>query len=473
MSLLDRFSFRHLLLVAFLIIAALLGGAAVRGLFTLEGLLLRSGAGARAAVAETAAVQQLGERSVAMERAARQYLVLGDPVLRQRFDDAARDAQAALQQLDSIGLPESERQRWRELIETLRGQLAGEPATRPDREAVLALAFTELDELGVSIARQARHAADTRNRALLAELEAGRAELAHQMLAAIVIAVMLALGFGLWLARPLQRLETAVAGLGDNRLDETIAIAGPVDVRALGRRLEWLRLRLLELDADKARFLRHVSHELKTPLAALREGVALLEEGVAGALTDGQREVVRILRHNTAVLQAQIEDLLRFNAAAFEARRLVRRRVDLKALVRQCVDKQRLQWMARQLEVRIEGVPLVAEVDADKLGMALGNLLSNAIRFSPPRGTIRWQLAERAGRAVIGIADEGPGVAAADRARIFEPFYRGELQPEDAPRGSGIGLSIVHEVVTAHGGRIELLADGPGAHVQIELPHVG
>jgi two-component system sensor histidine kinase GlrK len=115
----------------------------------------------------------------------------------------------------------------------------------------------------------------------------------------------------------------------------------------------------------------------------------------------------------------------------------------------------------------------MAEVDVDKLGMALGNLLSNAIRFSPPGGHIRWHVAARAGRALIGVADDGPGVAAADRARIFEPFYRGEVQPDGAPRGSGIGLSIVHEVVTAHGGRIELLADGPGAHFQIELPHVG
>src|SRR3990167_237171 len=103
MSLLNRYSFRQLLLVAFLLIAALLGAASLRGLFTLEGLLLQSGAGARAAVAETAAVQQLGERTVAMERAARQYLVLDDPVLRQRFDDAAREAEEALRQLGGIG----------------------------------------------------------------------------------------------------------------------------------------------------------------------------------------------------------------------------------------------------------------------------------------------------------------------------------------------------------------------------------
>ena len=77
-------------------------------------------------------------------------------------------------------------------------------------------------------------------------------------------------------------------------------------------------LRLVELDADKSRFLRHVSHKLKTPLASLREGVSLLEDGVAGELSANQREVAKILRHNTGLLQGQIEDLLRFNTAAFD-----------------------------------------------------------------------------------------------------------------------------------------------------------
>ena len=84
-------------------------------------------------------------------------------------------------------------------------------------------------------------------------------------------------------------------------------------------------------------------------------------------------------------------------------------------------------------------------------------------------------MAEAGGRGGgHGVFTPGmPGVAAADRARVFEPFYRGELQPADAPRGSGIGLSIVHELITAHGGQIELQADGPGAHFHIELPHAG
>jgi len=283
--------------------------------------------------------------------------------------------------------------------------------------------------------------------------------------------VVLALANGIWLTRPLNRLEKAIIGLGENRLDESIRIEGPADLRMVGQRLDWLRLRLVELDADKSRFLRHVSHELKTPLASLREGVSLLEDGVAGELSDNQREIAKILRHNTGLLQGQIEDLLRFNAAAFEARQLRREKTDLLQLIEEQVEAQRLQWRARELQVAVEGKAVQAQVDRDKLGTVVANLLSNAIRYSPVQGRIRIRLSRLAEAVCIDFDDEGPGIAFDDRLRVFEPFYRGERQPPQAVRGSGIGLSIVQEYVAAHGGRVQLLPDGPGAHFKIELPH--
>ena len=283
---------------------------------------------------------------------------------------------------------------------------------------------------------------------------------------------MPALAFGIWFTRPLRQLENAIIGLGENRLDQAIAIAGPADLALVGERLNWLRLRLVELDADKARFLRHISHELKTPLASMREGVSLLEDGVAGALSHDQREIAQILRHNTALLQNQIEDLLRFNTAAFEARQLHRQTIDLLQLLEEQVDAQRLQWRARELSVSVVGESVKIALDPEKIGTAVANLLSNAIRYSPLKGNIRLELVRLPGLVRIEFHDQGIGVAQADRERIFEPFYRGERQPQDVVRGSGIGLSIVHEYVAAHGGRIELLQDQPGAHFRIELPHV-
>ena len=312
---------------------------------------------------------------------------------------------------------------------------------------------------------------EDRNTALVSQLDASRTRLTQQVAAAIALSVVLAVGFGLWLARPFRRLERAIVDLGENRLAGPINIGGPSDVRGVSQQLEWLRLRLTELDADKARFLRHVSHELKTPLAALREGVALLEDGVAGKLNMSQNEVVGILRQNTLALQGQIEALLRFNAAAFEARQLNRKKTDLLALLQEQVDAQRLQWQARQLSVQVQGAPVLLAVDPDKLGAAIANLLSNAIRFSPQGSTVLMQLSVQPESIRIDIQDQGPGVAQADRERIFEPFYRGERQPQDALRGTGIGLSIVQEYIRAHGGRVGLLSDSRGGHFRIELPN--
>jgi two-component system sensor histidine kinase GlrK len=109
-------------------------------------------------------------------------------------------------------------------------------------------------------------------------------------------------------------------------------------------------------------------------------------------------------------------------------------------------------------------------VDPERLGMALGNLLSNAVRFSPPGGRIRWWVGTLNGQVVLEISDNGPGIPEGEREHIFDPFYRGHVQPLNLPRGSGIGLAIVREQVAAHGGQVRLVARADGACFQILLP---
>jgi len=468
---LQRFSFRQLLVIAFLLIAALLGAASLRALFALESLTLQSRANAARALDLSGAAQSLEERSVAMERSARQSVVLDDRILRQRFRDEAGDATAILTRLAQEEIPAAKARPWRAHLETMLALLPGPPDTALERERQLTQEFRELEGINAAIAMQVQQAIVQRNQSLQDRLESSRQHLAQQVGWAIALAVAMALAFGIWFTRPLKRLENAIVGLGENRLDEVIAIDGPADLALVGERLNWLRLRLVELDADKSRFLRHISHELKTPLASLREGVSLLEDGVAGPLSHDQREIAQILKHNTGLLQSQIEDLLRFNTAAFEARQLHRQTVDLLNLLEDQVDAQRLQWRARELTVKVIGEPLKMEVDPEKIGTALANLLSNAIRYSPVKGTIELALSQQPGVVYIDIRDQGIGVAPGDRERIFEPFYRGERQPRDGVRGSGIGLSIVHEYIAAHGGRIALLAEQTGTHFRIEFPH--
>lgn len=469
---LQKFSFRQLLVIAFLLIAALLGAASLRALFTLEELTLQSRDGASQSLELSRLAQSLSELSVSMERTSRQSVVLDDRVLRLRFSDQAREAATLLASLTAQGLPSEPRQQWQEHLQAAGDLLTGAPNTALEREHQLAQEFRSLDRVNSAIAVQVQKTIQQRNQALEAKLEDSRSHLAQQVTWAIALAVAMALAFGIWFTVPLKRLEHAIVGLGENRLGQVIAIRGPADLAMVGQRLNWLRLRLVELDADKARFLRHISHELKTPLASLREGVSLLEDGVAGELSHEQREIAQILRHNTGVLQGQIEDLLRFNTAAFEARQLHRQTTNLLELVEAQVDAQRLQWRARELSVTVVGKPILVELDPEKIGTVLANLLSNAIRYSPLKGEIRLELSKLPGLVRIDIHDQGVGVALADRERIFEPFYRGERQPSDVARGSGIGLSIVHEYIAAHGGRIELLPDQGGAHFRIEFSHV-
>ncbi|MFN3586844.1 MAG: ATP-binding protein, partial [Moraxellaceae bacterium] len=417
----------------------------------------------------TADVQVLREQTVSLLRASRQYAVLDDRALLRRAEQAEQALRQSLRRLGPV-VPAALQADWQRTLAqvaaalALRAPAAREQALRPAGAALETL--TQATEAAVQAALRAD------SEAQLVALEDGREQVLQRFVAALVLTLLLVAVLGWWLVRPLRRLEHAIRALGESRFDTPVDLPGPADLQRLGQQLDWLRLRLAELDADKARFLRHVSHELKTPLASLREGVALLDDEVAGALTPAQREVVDILQEHTRRLQQQIEELLRFNAAAFEARQLQRSVLSLRSVLAAVIEAQRLHWQARNLSVTLDGADVSVEGDAEKLAAAFGNLLANALRFSPVGDRVGITISRLPDGVAVDIVDAGPGVAPEDRERLFEPFYRGRRQPEDGLRGSGIGLSIVQEYAVAHGGRVSLLPSAAGAHFRFELPHV-
>jgi two-component system, NtrC family, sensor histidine kinase GlrK len=118
--------------------------------------------------------------------------------------------------------------------------------------------------------------------------------------------------------------------------------------------------------------------------------------------------------------------------------------------------------------------PVVLSADAEKLRVVVDNLVSNAVKYSPDGGTISLALARREDEVVLDVSDRGPGIPSEDRARIFEWFYRGTRGHHGRLRGSGLGLAIAREFVTAHQGRIEVVADGAaGARFRVTLPDPG
>ena len=455
------------MLLGFALIVLLLGGAAVQSWLVVERLVDQSRRSSELAIQLTASIQELGERTVDIERSARQYLVLDNPVFRQRFDEHLSQSQAVVDRLDTLAAEPLVPLLggWRMVAEALR---SGLEQNIPQAEIIPLLArMAELDGL---LKQAGQRWIEAQNRKSLDELEANRLRLGGRIALALFGALLVALAMGWWLVRPVRHLEQAIIRLGASRFDEAITVSGPADLRQLGKRLDWLRQRLAELEADRERALRHVSHELKTPLTALKEGVSLLREEVPGPLAAGQREVVDILQHNVAGLQEQIESLLTLNAAAFEARRLQIAPTRLRKLLGTVVQRRELHSQSRQLKVVVEASQESAMLDAEKMAVVLDNLLSNAIDFSPEEGEIRLVVSHVDGLWRFECIDQGPGVAEEDRQRIFDPFVQGQRVAPAPRQGSGVGLSIVRELVRAMGGAVYLVPQQTGAHFCVEIP---
>uniref|UniRef100_UPI00262D95C2 sensor histidine kinase n=1 Tax=Thiomonas sp. TaxID=2047785 RepID=UPI00262D95C2 len=262
--------------------------------------------------------------------------------------------------------------------------------------------------------------------------------------------------------------------LGAGDLQPQPAVRGPSDLVLLGEQLDWLRLRLRDVDEQKQRFLRHVSHELKTPLASLREGVELLMDGVAGPLSPQQREIGTIMRGNARDLQQRIENLIDYSRAQRRLDPLVSAGVDLKELLGSLVRRNELALRAKHVAVRIDGEAGPLQADQGKLDTLFENLLINAMRFSPAAGIVRIRLRDDDEGVTVSVCDQGPGVAEQDREHLFEPFFQGMRQPAGAAPGNGLGLAIAQEYAVLHGGLIRLCdpAEGGGACFCVRLPHV-
>lgn len=464
-----RLSFRQTMLAGFLTVVLFLGWAGLRGWFLLEQFSRQSRANNEQFLQLSALILELAERTTELERSARQYQVLSEPAVLARFDMHAARSLVAIERLESLAIPAlaASSANWRKTVDDLARSLRH--AVLPEELQAL---LVRLGEANVALETEGRLWIDAEQTATLEKLEAGQLRLGQFVGLAVLGAFLIALILSWWLSRPIGALEHAIRRLGDSRFDEPIVAQGPSDLRRVGQYLEWLRQRLSELEADRERTLRHVSHELKTPLTALREGVALLQEEIAGPLEDSQREVVEILHDNAMILQGRIEGLLHLNAMAQGARRLRRSPVSLERLLREVVQERELQIQSRQLRVQCEAPASVVMLDVEKLRVVLDNLLSNAIDFSPERGRIRLRAALSGQQLNIACRDEGPGVAAEDAERIFEPFVQGKRRPPTPRQGSGVGLSIVRELVAVMGGNIFLkaIADESGAHFEIELP---
>jgi two-component system sensor histidine kinase GlrK len=338
------------------------------------------------------------------------------------------------------------------------------------REAIVQ-GFSMLREATRAVADGMRQSINTRLETLQDNTRSAQQELAW-LAAALIPGTLVLIGlFVLLVGRPLRQIDRAIRELGEGDFSRPITVSGPQDIETLGRQLEWLRHRLKESTDEKNKFLRHMSHELKTPLANIREGTELLLDGSVGPLDIQQQEVTHILRDNSVKLQKLIENLLTFSAWQTHTAALEISEFELKPMIFGVLSQHRLAISNKKIKLKLAIAAITVRADEGKLRLVVENLLSNAIKFTPNGGVIQINADMQGSELVIDVADNGPGVHPDDGDRIFEAFYQGR-RPQGGPvGGTGIGLSVVAECVQAHGGSVELVRDDqPGAHFRVRLP---
>lgn len=467
-------SLNGLILVGFGLVALPLVIAVIWALFNLDRLAEQSEKLVTTGVSAAENNQLLTEQAGNLERVARQYLVLRNPdsldLLRQdlaRFETTLSKMQPLAESANAMITMYSIRATARRVVYTMaQGEIS-------DGQAQVAIAeFTRLRKRVAELTGTLTAYIDQELSALQENTRRAQQVSAWQTAALVPGTLLLVLYFTLLVARPIRQIDKAISQLGKSGFSRPIEVKGPTDLERLGRQLEWLRLRLLELAQEKNRFLRHMSHELKTPLANIREGTDLLLDGTVGELDQPQREVTDILRMNGLKLQQLIENLLSFSAWQTKNEILTLTEFPLRALVISVAKTQRLVLKSAHVQLRLEVEDIVITADRDKIRTVLDNLLSNAVKFTPKDGVITVRARKTDDTFVLEFADTGPGIPEDETPRIFEAFFQGKREQGGPVGGTGIGLSVVLECIQAHDGSVELVRseEFSGAHFRIQVP---
>ncbi len=291
----------------------------------------------------------------------------------------------------------------------------------------------------------------------------------------LVAGLVVGIGIGWFLAidltRPLRRATRAISQMAGGHSLAVLPEQGPEEVRLLLHAFNTLAMQLQGLERARQRLLANLVHELGRPLGALLSATQALAGGaeedpaMRQELLQGMEAEIRRMRH-------LLDDLTRLYDQTLGPLELERKPTPLHPWLAQVLGPWREAAQDKELRWRTDlpaDLPPL-EIDPDRLAQALGNVVSNAIKYTPPGGEVSVSADKDGTEVWIRVRDSGPGMGPEEQERIFIPFYRGPAGRR-FPQGMGLGLSIARDLVTAHGGRIEVQSTpGAGSTFTIWLP---
>lgn len=443
----------------------------------------------------------LGDLRNAVETASdasRRYVVLiptpgldvGDPVdatpTAVQVDSATRAAARALQELRTqnggayarVTAPVATL--WTQIVADLRRERAIlQSMERDSAEGVRARLEQRFSQMGPRL-EAIDQAIFTQTQRELARAEAvARSAVSTTLLAlALSLAATLIIGTLLTrtLLRPIALLRKGMGDVAEGDFEPHVHIPRerPDELGDLARSFSTMTEQLRELDRLKAEFVSVASHEIKTPLSVIRGYVTLLADGIYGDVNDQQKKTLEAVSAQTDRLTRLVHRLL--DVSRFEAggARLELRQIELRSFFDELTEDFRVLAVQNgiQFPVRLApDLPRSLVGDEDRLNEVLGNLLSNAFKFTPKGGTIRVDAARCDGGIQVEVEDTGVGIPPDKLPHVFEKFYQVENEAQPRSVGSGLGLAIAREIVEAHGGTIGAESQvGRGTRFRVYLP---
>ncbi|MDO6408926.1 sensor histidine kinase [Pantoea phytobeneficialis] len=446
-------SLRQLVLMAFLLVLLPLLVLAWQAWESLSALSNQAADTNRNTFTDVRRSEAMARTAIELERSYRQYCVLGDETLahlyqsqRVRYDQMLSSHAASLPELPAF----------RVLSATL-PQLETLQCTNGNPAAPAAAALERFSDTNAQMVQATREVVFSRGLQLQREIADRGQFFGWQALILFLISLALVLLFTGMIIGPVKRVERMINRLGEGKaLGDSVSFGGPREIRSLGQRIVWLSERLSWLETQRHEFLRHLSHELKTPLASLREGTELLADQVAGPLNSEQQEVVAILDTSSRHLQRLIEQLLDYNRKLADGP-MALETVALDSIIDTVVKAHSLPAHARQMNTHVDLQVNHCLAETTLLQRVIDNLYSNAVNYGSESGNI-WLHSQQKGDEVwIEVANTGTPIPAEEQAMIFEPFYQGSQQRKGPVKGSGLGLSIAKDCLRRMQGDLQLV----------------